>query len=210
MHFADFHAVTIDGYGTLLHLVDPTPGLRRSLAARGIDRTDEQLGAAFRAEVTHYRPRAHEGRDPASLAALRLDCVKIFLGELCDPLAPQEFVDDFIAALVFEPVPGAVEAVAGLRARGLRLGVVANWDCALPEHLAAAGLAGSFDTVVTSARAGTAKPDPAIFELALRELGVKPEYTVHVGDEPIDEEGALAAGLAFAPAPLRTAFEGWS
>jgi putative hydrolase of the HAD superfamily len=210
MRFAELDAVTVDGYGTLLHLTDPVPALRRTLAARGVERTGAAIGKAFRAEVGYYRPHALEGRDPASLAALRRDCVEVFLGALGDPLEPAEFVDEFMAALVFEPVPGAAETVAGLRARGLHLGVVANWDCALPEHLAATGLAGCFETVVTSARAGAAKPDPAIFELALQELGVPPERALHVGDEPLDEEGARAAGLRFAPAPLRTAFEGWS
>jgi hypothetical protein len=31
-----------------------------------------------------------------------------------------------------------------------------------------------------------------------------------VGDEPVDEEGAQKAGVAFAPAPLSNAFAGWS
>ncbi len=210
MRFAELDAVTIDGYGTLLHLADPVPALRRALALRGSERTDDEIGRAFRAEVAYYRPRAHEARDPGSLATLRCDCVEVFLAALDEPLEPAAFVDDFIAALVFEPVPGAAESVAALRARGLLLAVVANWDCALPEHLAAVGLLDRFDTVVTSARAGAAKPDPAIFQLALRELGVEPGRAVHVGDEPLDEEGARAAGLAFAPAPLATAFEGWS
>jgi putative hydrolase of the HAD superfamily len=210
MRFAELDAVTVDGYGTLLHLTDPAPSLRRALAARGVERTDAEIGTAFRAEVGYYRRRALEGRDPASLARLQRECVGIFLGSIGDPLEAEEFVDEFMAALVFEPVPGAAETVARLRTRGLRLGVVANWDCALPGHLASAGFAGSFDTVVTSARAGAAKPDPAIFELALEELGVRPERALHVGDEPLDEEGARVAGLRFAPAPLRTAFEGWS
>jgi putative hydrolase of the HAD superfamily len=210
MRFADLDAVTVDGYGTLLRLLDPVPSLRRALAGHGIERQDDEIGLAFRAEVGYYRPHALEGRDAATLAVLRRDCVGVFLGALGDPLAPEEFVADFIAALVFEPIPGAAETIAALKARGLRLAVVANWDCALPEHLTAAGLAECFDTVVTSARAGAAKPDSAIFELALRELGVRPERALHVGDEPLDEQGARAAGLAFAPAPLATAFQGWT
>ena len=33
---------------------------------------------------------------------------------------------------------------------------------------------------------------------------------LHVGDEDEDEQGAAAAGVRFAPAPLATAFAGWS
>jgi putative hydrolase of the HAD superfamily len=210
MRFAELDAVTVDGYGTLLHLTDPIPRLLCALTDHGVEVAGESVAAAFGAEVAHYRPLAHTGRDPASLAALRLECVSVFLDALGDPLEPDAFVDDFIAALVFAPLAGAADTVARLRGAGLQLAVVANWDCALSGHLEAAGLLELFDTVVTSARAGVAKPDPAIFELALSELGVDAERALHVGDEPIDEEGALAAGLAFLPAPLSTAFEGWA
>jgi HAD superfamily hydrolase (TIGR01509 family) len=210
MRFAELDAVTVDGYGTLLQLSDPVPAFGLALAVRGVERSSEQIAAAFRDEVAYYRPRAHEGRDAPSLAALRRECAGVFLHALDTPLAAEAFVDDFIAALVFEPIAGTAETLAALRTRGLRLAVVANWDCAMPEHLEAAGLLDCFDTVVTSARAGVAKPDPAIFELALHELGVAAERAVHVGDEPLDEQGARAAGLAFRPAPLATAFEGWT
>jgi putative hydrolase of the HAD superfamily len=210
MRFADLDAVTVDGYGTLLHLVDPVPRLRDALAERKVRRTDEEIARAFRAEVAHYRPRAHEARDTATLAALRRDCARVFLDDLGSPLEPDAFVDAFMGSLTFELVPGALEALGTLRGRRLRLGVVANWDCDLPSHLDRLGLAGLFDTVVTSARAGVPKPDPAIFELALRELDVPAERALHVGDEPVDEDGARAAGLAFAPAPLSSAFADWS
>jgi putative hydrolase of the HAD superfamily len=51
--------------------------------------------------------------------------------------------------------------------------------------------------VVDSAVAGVAKPDPAIFRIALDALGVPPSRTVlHVGDSlRFDVAGALAAGL---------------
>lgn len=210
MRFAELDAVTVDGYGTLLRLSDPVTHLRATLAAHGVDRSAEAIGAAFRAEVAHYRPRAHLGRDEESLAALRRECVGVFLETLGRPLAADAFADTFVDALAYETVPGARETLERLRARGLRVGVVANWDCALPGHLRRLGLDGLLDTVVTSARAGVAKPDPAIFELALRELGAQPERALHVGDEACDEEGARAAGLAFRPAPLELAFEGWT
>ena len=69
-------------------------------------------------------------------------------------------------------------------------------------------LEGLFDAVVTSAEAGAAKPDPAVFLLALARLGVPPAHAAHVGDSEADEEGARAAGLRFVPAPLADAV--WS
>jgi FMN phosphatase YigB (HAD superfamily) len=209
MHFAEVDAVTVDGYGTLLTLVGPVPALRRALARHGVDRSEEEVAAAFASEAAHYRPRAHLGRDKPSLAALRLECTGVFLGAVGAPLDPADFVAEFVGALRFEPVPGAVGALTDLRARGLELAVVANWDCALPQHLARLTLDRYFSAVVTSAEAGAPKPDPAPFWLALELLGVEAARAVHVGDEQADELGAAAAGMRFVPAPLASAFEGW-
>jgi HAD superfamily hydrolase (TIGR01493 family) len=195
-------AVTIDAYGTLVTLLDPRPALVQVLRERGIERTLEQVGEAFDAETKHYIPRSHEGRDEASLALLRRDCAEVFLAAAGAELDPGEFAPAYIASIEFEPVPGAVEAVHALTARGLATAVVSNWDIGLRGHLRRLGL----DLpVVTSAEAGAPKPDPAIFRLALARLGVAPDRALHVGDSPADEEGARAAGMQFRPAPLADA-----
>lgn len=210
MRFADLDAVTVDGYGTLLTLDNPVPALSQALAENGVERAPELISLAFATEVAYYRPRAHLGRDPDSLAELQRDCAAVFLQALDTSLEPEAFTAFFVAALGFAPVPGAVETLELLQDRGLILAVVANWDCALANHLAALSLDKLFATVVTSAEAGVPKPDPGPFLLALDRLGVEPGRTLHVGDEPADEAGARAAGLHFAPAPLAQAFEGWS
>jgi putative hydrolase of the HAD superfamily len=196
-------AVTIDAYGTLVGLRNPVPALRTALRTRGVDRTDEQVAAAFRAEVDYYVPRSHEGRDEATLALLRRDCAQVFLEAAgAGHLDAGEFAPAFVGSLEFEPLPGAVEACEKLRRRGLPVAVVSNWDVGLHEHLHRLGL----DlVVVTSADVGAAKPDPAIFLHALQRLGAEPSRAVHVGDSPADEEGARAAGMAFRPAPLARA-----
>jgi putative hydrolase of the HAD superfamily len=88
------------------------------------------------------------------------------------------------------------DALARLRAAGLRLGVVSNSDGRVEEALRAAGLLGYFDVIVDSAVAGVEKPDPAIFRPALEALGVPPEDTLYVGDlYEVDVVGAQAAGI---------------
>jgi putative hydrolase of the HAD superfamily len=199
---ADLDAVTIDAYGTLVTVRDPIPALRRALRARGVERTPEQVAAAFAAEARYYRGRSHEGADEASLALLRRDCAAVFLDALEADVDPELFARPYVDALEFEPLPGAAEAVSELERLGLRLAVVSNWDVALHGYLEELGLAEHFGAVVTSAEAGAPKPDPRIFRLALERLGVRPERALHVGDSEADEEGARAAGMAFAPAPL--------
>jgi putative hydrolase of the HAD superfamily len=207
MRFADLEAVTVDGFGTLLELGDPIAPLEEALRKHGVERSPADVRRAFEAEAAHYRVHAHHGRDGETLASLRRECVAVFLGELGAPLAPESFVDAFLASLVFRPAPGSAQALATLRSHGLKLAVVSNWDCSLPAWLDALGLGSDFQVVVTSAEAGIPKPDPRAFGIALERLGVTPERALHVGDEPADEEGAEAAGMHFAPAPLAAAVE---
>jgi HAD superfamily hydrolase (TIGR01509 family) len=199
---ADLDAVTIDAFGTLVTLRDPVDTLRQALRDQGVERTREEVAAAFEAEGRYYRDHTHEGADEASLALLRRDCAAVFLDILGAELDPGEFAPAYVASLEFEPMPGAVDAVLALERLGLRLAVVSNWDVALHGYLEELGLADHFETVVTSAEAGTPKPHPRIFELALERLGVRPERALHIGDAEADEEGARAAGMAFAPTPL--------
>jgi putative hydrolase of the HAD superfamily len=196
--------VTVDAFGTLVELVDPYDRLGDTLVARGVKRDRDAVAAAFAAEAAYYIPRSHEGYDAASLERLRRECVAVFLAELGAELDPGEFAPTYVEALEFRPMAGAKGALERLRAAGIALGCVANWDISLGEHLAAVGLSTYFGTIVTSAEAGAPKPDPAPFRLALDRLGVDASRALHTGDSEADREGASAAGLAFEPAPLAT------
>jgi HAD superfamily hydrolase (TIGR01509 family) len=203
MRFAELDAVTLDAHGTLVELADPVPELDRGLRGRGIARSGREVARAFATEVEYYRDHAHEGRDAKTLARLRLECTEVFLDALEAELAPEAFVDAFVGSIRFEALPGTRRSLRTLRRRGLALAIVSNWDVGLQAHLDEAGLEGL--AVVTSAEAGASKPAPAAFELAIERLGVRPDRTLHIGDSDADEEGARAAGLRFAPAPLATA-----
>jgi putative hydrolase of the HAD superfamily len=205
MQLAELDAVTVDAYGTLVRLVDPVPALREALAALGVERNADAVARAFAKESAFYRERSFEGRDERSLYDLRRRCVAIILDDLESDLAPEAFVDGFVAAMRFELLPGAAAAIAALHRRGLALAVVSNWDYALGRHLQSLGLGDV--TVVSSAEAGAPKPDPAFFSRALELLRVRPERALHIGDSDSDEQGARSAGMHFAPAPLATAVE---
>ena len=206
---AELDAVTIDAYGTLLELDEPVPRLAAALRARGIERSEQQVAAGVQAEAAYYAEHKREGRDAASLRQLRERCAGVFLaGADVGELQAADFADAFSEGLVFVVIDGVEEALRRLRALGLVLAVVSNWDAGLPEHLERAALAHWFTEVVTSAAEGIAKPDPRLYTLTLERLGVDAARALHVGDDPVyDEEGARAAGMRFAPAPLAAVAE---
>ena len=118
---------------------------------------------------------------------------------------------------------GVMAGLRALAALGLPMGVVSNSDGSVQAELRRLGVCYAPDgsgpnpsgvpvgVVIDSAVVGVAKPDPAIFGLALDALGVPATGTVlHVGDSlRYDVAGALAAGLqpvhldphGFCPAP---------
>lgn len=80
--------------------------------------------------------------------------------------------------------------------RGVLTGIISNWDSRLPEICRTLGLADYFRFILASAAVGVAKPNPAIFHMALTQAGVSASEALHIGDlESDDVQGARAAGL---------------
>jgi HAD superfamily hydrolase (TIGR01509 family) len=198
---ADLDAVTLDAHGTLVRLGDPVPALIDVLSQRGVERTPEAVLAGFQIEASHYTPRANEGYDEESLVRLQKECAGVFLHAVEADLDPEEFAPAYVGALHFEVLPGVLESLARLRALGLELAVVANWDLSLRRLLDEIGLARSFSIVIHTA----GKPTPEGILRALAELGVDPARALHIGDDDADRDAAAAAGVRFAPAPVQTA-----
>jgi putative hydrolase of the HAD superfamily len=178
-------AILLDALGTLVALEPPAPHLARAL---GTSLADAERAIA--AEIAYYRTHLDEGRDPASLAALRKRCTAALGAELpAVTLDPELLEEVLLASLRFTAFPDAAPALGALRAAGTRLVVVSNWDVSLREVLSRVGLAGLLDDVITSAEVGARKPAREIFERA-------GPARLHVGDS-LDEDvaGARAAGI---------------
>lgn len=95
---------------------------------------------------------------------------------------------------LFDDSRPALEALA---ARGLKLGIISNFEPWLEEVLRLEGVLALFSVLAISGVLGVAKPDPAIFHAALDKAGVAPGAAVHVGDHPeVDAAAARAVGIA--------------
>ena len=114
------------------------------------------------------------------------------------------------------PWPEAPVVLAGLRAKGFRLGVVTNCSIDLGRR-AAARCGVAFDAVVTAEEAGFYKPHPAPYRAALAALDVGAEDALFVAGSSADVPGAAGVGMRVVwhnrvglparpgPAPLREA-----
>ena len=96
-----------------------------------------------------------------------------------------------------EPDSEAATVLLQLKDAGLRVGVISNTeDGRVNESLALANLISHFEFVIDSHVVGRSKPDKAIFEFALNQLGLKPPEVAYVGDSyGYDVIGARNAGL---------------
>jgi putative hydrolase of the HAD superfamily len=196
---APVRAVLLDALGTLLELEPPAPRLRAELAARGVAVSEAEADTALRAEIAYYRAHHDEAVDAAALADLRERCAAVLAAALPERArGVPDLRGALLASLRFRPYPEVPATLAALRAAGLRLVVVSNWDVSLHEALASTGLAPLVDGAISSAEAGAAKPATAVFERALALAGdVEPAAAVHVGDDAAaDVAGARAAGIA--------------
>src|SRR4051794_18284706 len=96
--------------------------------------------------------------------------------------------------------PDAAEVLAGLRARGLRIGLLSNthWPRSFHEHfLERDGLVDLIDARLYSSELKFMKPHPDSFGAALEAIGVRdPSRAVFVGDRPYDDIfGAKRVGM---------------
>jgi putative hydrolase of the HAD superfamily len=192
-------AVLFDALGTLVRLEPPWDRLRAVLRSRhGLEIAEQDAHRAMLAEMSYYRSHHREGRDQESLAELRRRCAGVLRSELPETadLGEDDLVEALLDAIRFSPYPDAAPALAVVRSLGLRAAVVSNWDCSLGAVLNELGLGGLLDAVVTSAKVGAAKPDPAIFDAALQEVQCRAENALFVGDSlETDIAGARRAGL---------------
>jgi HAD superfamily hydrolase (TIGR01509 family) len=83
------------------------------------------------------------------------------------------------------------DVLASLRKLRIRTALVSNIHFDVRPALVTQGIARYFDAVILSFELGVQKPDPAIFQEALRALDVRPEEALMVGDSP-DVDGAAA------------------
>jgi len=202
---AAVRAVTFDAAGTLFAPAEPVAVTYAGSAARhGITLLAGDLEPHLQAAFASAPPLAFGDLAPTARAERERswwrDLVRRTFGTAGDHPAFEACFADLFAhygqADAWRVFPEVADTLRRLRARGLRLAVVSNFDGRLPGVLAGLEVAPLVDAVLYSTAVGVAKPAARIFDAAARALAASRHEIVHVGDEiDTDVTGALAAGF---------------
>jgi putative hydrolase of the HAD superfamily len=160
------------------------------LKERGHDVTTESLQSAWRHTGQIFLSAADEGRTFSTshdeshkfwtnLYRELLD----YLG-VQDPDAPEVLYHTFSDPSNYDLFSDAIPALDALQSRGVKLGVISNFESWLALMLDRLGVRDRFDVLAISGDLGWEKPDPRIFKWAMQELGAEPHECLHVGDSP--------------------------
>jgi len=93
---------------------------------------------------------------------------------------------------------GVPETLAALKRQGFLLAVVTDTAAPLTIKLSwfeRGGFGHVWDAVISSKELGIRKPNPEIYQAALRQLGVEPTQAIFVGHSATELDGARAVGL---------------
>lgn len=167
---------------------------------------------------SYWRGRLHEAIDEVLARYPRFDrdalvgqaiAEKVYIDKLPDFLRSQGVDDepliasaqaifrrDWFGRLVL--FDDSVHTLEALRPR-FKLGLVTNGPSRTQRaKIEQFRLIDYLDLLIVSDEVGVAKPDPAIFAIALERLDVSPGEALFVGDSPeFDLRGAAAAGMPF-------------
>lgn len=170
--------------------------MRRALA-----RTGEEIGRRWPVVGELGVDRLKQVRDAvaardrtgASLKEVRRLSFAAALSGVADDQEVQSITDFYLREryadpIVFDDVRPALETC---RAAGLGLATLSNGN----SHLADLGLSGLVEYEFAAEVIGLAKPDPAVFDHVVEQVGSVPEQMIMVGDSYThDVSGARAAG----------------
>ena len=162
--------------------------------------TEEQAQRAY-----HLANKYFMRERPGELGQHSPTMLQGFLSRVCQELEVPQLGEPLFRLTVEDPRPArwrafpfAAEVLGKLRDRGVKTGLISNWDPSCRNVLADTGLAPFLDPIVVSSEVGMEKPDPRIFRRALELSGDRPENCLYVGDNYYDDGvGASQVGMAY-------------
>jgi putative hydrolase of the HAD superfamily len=187
--------------GDTLILTDPRKYVFAWLEAKGVAFEPKRLLTAMQAVNAFYMPIYNDAITWESATVLWRGFYEVMFREL----GVQEWatLSEEFRAHCNQPNVIAINddahlVLETLKTRGFQMAVISNWDASLEPLLKTNGLLDYFDAVFCSATFGYAKPNPKIFEAALKAVNLPAHQVMHVGDHP-KHDCAAAQSLGITP-----------
>jgi putative hydrolase of the HAD superfamily len=198
-------AIFFDAAGTLFYLPRGV-GYHYALVAselglkwdsRELDRAFNHAWNAMPRRQPIDGPRENDDKDWwRELVDLVLNEVALSLNEFDRDNFFEIVYEHFAEAGVWELYPEVLEVLENLHRR-FQLAVISNFDGRLRMILEQLGVSKFFSHVLISSELGADKPDPEIFQRALKVTHLQANEVLHVGDDPErDWKAAASVGLS--------------
>lgn len=188
--------------GDTLVFDDPPLRDRLAQAAHAIGTTldEARLPAAFRAGEAYAVERYVAGVPWDAPDSMREAIARIWqaLGRPTQGDAEWQALGAVFHVIPFlrHVPPDALSLLQELKGSGFTVGAISDWETTLPALLTELGIAPYLDALAVSAFVGVTKPNPRLFQDALRQANAAPESSLHIGDwYELDVAGARAAGM---------------
>lgn len=164
----------------------------------------DSMGIWTKVDIAYLKRFGHEFS-----ADLQKDIEGMSTAEMCEyfrsryriPRTNEEMIRDWVEMseeMYLHEVPlkpHVLEYLQYLKARGVRMAIATSTEpeIALP-CLKARGIDSFFEAIATTTETGRGKPDPGVFQLAAKKLGVSPGICMAFDDLPAGIISAKAAG----------------
>ncbi|HEY7322327.1 MAG TPA: HAD-IA family hydrolase [Candidatus Binatia bacterium] len=199
-------AIFFDAAGTLIKPARPVGESYAVFAQKryGMAVSPEEIAERFRVCFPSSPPLAFPNNPLEAIKKLEHAWWKELVRRVWEPWDPFQQFDEYFEELfayfakpeTWTLYPEVTETLSALKDRRIVLSVISNFDSRLIAILEGLGLAPWFEHIFISSRVGYAKPDPQIFQTALKRHNLKAGDVLHVGDsEENDFQGANNAGL---------------
>jgi putative hydrolase of the HAD superfamily len=197
---SQFDAVLFDAGDTLIRLSGSGEALLHQAATTlGVELDPDEVSQVWR-RVLDRSSTAEElakGRDLSSARHHEV-WTALYRTAGCERLMPglsEELYSLTVSAGSWEAFPDTRPILEAVRKRGLRIGVLSDTGFDLRPAMDRLGLSPYLDCIVMSCETGICKPAVKAFLTAADQLQVDPERTLMVGDNPLTDSGAVAAGM---------------
>lgn len=196
--------IFFDAGETLVHPMPSFPELFSSCCADfGLEVDLALLGETGRSLMAEVEEKQRQGytftNDGEASRRFWLDFYRHLvkaIGYGDDEDLPRQLYEVFSRRENYGLYDDVITTLAELQDRGIRLGLISNFEAWLEDLLDGLGLGSYLEVMVISGNEGYEKPHPAIYAIALERAGLEAHRALHVGDSPVyDFAGAIKAGM---------------